>query len=311
MRDGIHERIGFDAYTAIERMNWSTLKWGDISLKHLKSAFDRKMTFEDTRDKKLGRAVHSAILEPEVFAERFKIATQCEAFVKAGTRCTSLGSYLWCEMWFCGTHVKVVSEKVPEKPTDVISEGENEQLEGIKKSLSEHDAVNIIKAAGGCEVAACWTENGIECKALLDKFIAQVNGRPAIIDIKTCMSGKIEYRNCSKAIADYGYIGQAAFYSKAIRALFDQDPMFVWLFVEKSAPFDILPIECDDESMRIGHTMCDALIGNWKAACEDFAKGGREKDCFHGVSDEMISGGVPQWMRDQYADKTKGEYDDP
>lgn len=61
---GVHF-IEREEYDRLARVNWSTLKWMDISPAHYQQALLEP--YKDTDPKKLGRACHLAVFEPELF----------------------------------------------------------------------------------------------------------------------------------------------------------------------------------------------------------------------------------------------------
>lgn len=91
---GIHRDVPFEEYASWKAINSGVLRWGKVSMKHMKAALDGLVKSEDTKDRKLGRAIHQRVLEPD---RPLVVATQCAAMKKDGTRCSNLG-YLTCSI---------------------------------------------------------------------------------------------------------------------------------------------------------------------------------------------------------------------
>jgi hypothetical protein len=96
-------------------------------------------------------------------------------------------------------------------------------------------------------------ETGVWLRSRLD-FLPERRrpGRKFIIpDLKTAKSadvGRIE-----KAVADYSYFMQAAFYADGVRALgIDHCPDFVFVFVEPEPPYLVTVAQLDDAAMNAG-----------------------------------------------------------
>lgn len=94
----VHYNMPFDEYCTLQGINASALKGdGATSPKHLKAVLDGEIVSEDSNDKRLGRAIHCSILEPDRFETAFPVATPCQATLKsganAGSDCGSKSSF--------------------------------------------------------------------------------------------------------------------------------------------------------------------------------------------------------------------------
>lgn len=89
---GIYRDVPFEEYAAWRAINSGVCRWGKVSLKHMKAAFEGRVKSEDTKDRKLGRAIHQRVLEPDA---PLLVAGQCAATKKDGSKCSNQG-YLIC-----------------------------------------------------------------------------------------------------------------------------------------------------------------------------------------------------------------------
>lgn len=97
----------------------------------------------------------------------------------------------------------------------------------------------IVLDPARSELAAVAQIEGIYCRAMLDN-VPEPETRP-ILDFKTCEDASPEA--CLKAILNYGYDVQAEHYRAVWKAATGQDRPFVFIFQEKSAPYEVTLIK--------------------------------------------------------------------
>ena len=95
-------------------------------------------------------------------------------------------------------------------------------------------------------------ETGVWCRARLDWLPERHAARRMVLrDYKTTKNANP--KALPKAVADYGYHQQAAFYIDGVRAVgLDQNPAFVFVFQEKEPPYLVTVAELDDDALRAG-----------------------------------------------------------
>lgn len=107
------------------------------------------------------------------------------------------------------------------------------------KVLAHPIAGPLFNRPGDAEVTAIWIdpETGVKCCARFDFLPEKVEGRRLIVpDLKTAIS--TEPDEFGRHIAKYGYALQRTFYTQALQVLgIDDDPEFVFVAVEKDAPY--------------------------------------------------------------------------
>lgn len=124
------------------------------------------------------------------------------------------------------------------------------QVDGMAAALLEHPIASALLAADGgvAEQSLYWRDeqHGVLRRARLDWLAGRV-----IADYKTCQSA--EPAAVSKAMASYGYHQQADWYREGVTQLgLAEDPLFVLIFQEKTAPYVVTVVEPDAEALRIG-----------------------------------------------------------
>lgn len=289
----IHD-LTFAEYQALPGLNSSTLKWGTVSMKHLKCAVDGLMDAEDSRDRKFGRAVHCRILEPERYKQDVLIAGRCSARLKSGKNkgelCGNQGSVMYNGVWYCNTKGHAIAEATA--PEEFVSKDESKRIEDMAASLHEHEVMQLFRREGWSEVSVTWQASGLDCKARLDKFT--LNG-PMILDIKKCQVGRGDNEQCSKSILNYGWHRQAAMYVDAVAACGHPGAEFVWVFIEDGPPYDVNVIKADAETLSIGRFEYRQILDNWKISNR------QEKYSGYVYSlQRIVEGGLPGWYRRQY-----------
>jgi hypothetical protein len=167
----------------------------------------------ETTALKEGKAFDLLITEPENFSKEFTILEGVKTTTKSGH----------------------------------ITEYQYNCMLGMKRELFNHiyeDDINVqdLIKCGTFQEELYWNDNysWLDCKAKLD-WIS--NGKTLIIDIKTTASIEGVYWDIIK----YGYDIQAAMYTRAIKQLYGVDAEFVFIFIGKSSPYNVVKVKLDAE----------------------------------------------------------------
>jgi hypothetical protein len=184
--------------------------------------------FKTTPALKLGTAIHSAILEPELFATEYMALKTVEDRRKS--------EYKEAVKTFGADNVLIKQETL-------IIDGVTESLE------TNQDAMEILSVPGWNEVSVFATdENGILLKCRFDRLAE--NG--LAIDIKTTKDATAY--GFSKSVNDYRYHVQAAFYGYVFKLATGKDLIgFTFIALEKEAPFCNKVFTLEPEAVEIGH----------------------------------------------------------
>jgi len=265
---GVYEGVSFDLYKAWPLLNQSTLKWGLTSAQHLKAAMDGLIARSDTDAQRLGRALHSKILEPETFDQEWVFSEGCCAEIKSGARkgdtCGAEASYR--EMtdggearWYCGVHAK--GKDVHESPNR-LSWDQIEDIDAVCDAMVKHPVIRLLRQHGGHEVSVVWDAEGFPAKSRLDKWITGDDGKwPAtVVDLKKC---RIGHGGCDKfadAMRAYGYDIQAAWYVDAVAQVTGKHAKFVWVTVEEQFPYSVNVMQCDAATLAFGRERYQRLL---------------------------------------------------
>lgn len=126
-------------------------------------------------------------------------------------------------------------------------------------------------ASGNAERSIFWVDEltGVWLRSRLD-WLPHPSGwarRMVVGDLKTCVSAS--KAAISKAVANFGYHVQDAFYSEAVRAMgLDDDPAFVFVFVEKEPPYPVTLAQLDDDALAAGHAAMRRAIERYRDCSE-------------------------------------------
>lgn len=118
------------------------------------------------------------------------------------------------------------------------------------------------------EVAAIAQVDGVWCRCMVDN--APADPRLPLYDLKTT-AGSVHPDALAKTVADYGYDVQAAHYLRTWKEATGEDRRFRFIFVEKTAPFEVGVVELyADYAGRPASDYAgdEAFTGDWFADAE-------------------------------------------
>jgi hypothetical protein len=157
------------------------------------------------------------------------------------------------------------------------------QVQGMADALSRHPVAAALfdPTAGSPEQSLFWVddETGVWCRARLDWLPRPRHGRLIVPDYKTCVSA--EPGHIQRAVHNYGYHQQAAFYLDGVQALDLADTAaFVFVLQEKVPPYLVTVAQIDETAEQIGRELnrraidiyrrC-AAADHWPSYSEDVA----------------------------------------
>jgi hypothetical protein len=140
-------------------------------------------------------------------------------------------------------------DAVPMKPA------EYDEVKAIVAAVRAHPIAGRLfePGAGVAEPSLFWTDEvtGVQRRARLDWLPHRTGRRTIIADLKTTRSAQRD--KFAKSAQEYGYHQQAAYYLDAVNALdLADDPVFVFVAIEKTPPYLVNVIQLDPTAMRIG-----------------------------------------------------------
>ncbi|HEY2566533.1 MAG TPA: PD-(D/E)XK nuclease-like domain-containing protein [Candidatus Aquirickettsiella sp.] len=193
----------------------------------------------------LGNALHTYVLEPNEFEKRYFVISEFN-------KTTKEGKARWQQIQFeLGNR-------------EILSFHQYQTLQHMTASLQKHKlAMQLIENAE-IEQSLYWTDPdaGILCKCRPD--ILRCN---LICDLKTAQDGSP--RSFQYAVFNYGYHIQAVMIQEAIKQL-KQTVIkdFLFLVIEKSAPYAISIYQLDEASIEQGRHEFKQLLMRYKHCLE-------------------------------------------
>jgi hypothetical protein len=139
-----------------------------------------------------------------------------------------------------------------------ILASDNAVIDEMAAKLRAHPIASALldPDAGKAEQTIVWhdRESGVTCRALVDFLRHPAPGQRYLLpDYKT--AAKVDPESISKALWDYGYYGQAAWYSEAVQAAgySDGPPAFLLVFQMKTPPYLVVVAQVDPDTVGWGH----------------------------------------------------------
>lgn len=256
-------------YNEIKALSYSGAKEILKSPSHYKAWLEKEES--DSPALRLGRLVHLASLQPQVYDRTVRVAPECDRRTKEGK-----------EIWsMFEQSLKEGEELIKKEDSELITNVSLSARDGIDKVIG---ANGIIKPASAPIVETAYEGklDGIAIKGRPDMVIPGLNG-DAIIDVKTTQSA--DYKSFSKDCANYKYHLQAAFYMTMTGAT-----RFFIVAVEKTPPYAHAIFELDAEAISVGKALM-------KAACLTYRECSLY-DNWPGYPSSVQNLSLPKWALD-------------
>jgi len=303
---GVYPGVPMREYAKWPYLNGSLLACaylpdGTVSMKHLR-AYEQGRLVKESADLLLGRAIHTRLLEPHLFATQFAVAGPCNGILKSGPSkgqtCGKPGAASLEGCWFCWQHAPAGAES----PDNLLSEAEAAACEELAANIGKHKVVKLFKAHGGVEVSFVWDqpvaytvggaekETTIRMKGRVDKDLPEPHGiPPTVVDLKTTHLGHHTPFWFARQLYEYCYDLKAAIYVDGLERLTGVRREFFWIVVEKTCPYDVNAVRADEETLEVGRARYNDILSRY-AACQETGE-------WPGVNENWEWGGLPAWKR--------------
>lgn len=269
-------KISFDDYLKLEGVNSSQIKF---ILTHGLGAWHRKQfELEDTEPMKIGRMIHLAILEPELFKEKVRPLPDFGDLRSSTNR----------------EKKQLFLEQNPY--TEFLSEKEIEKVNAMIEAVGRHATAIKILREGQAEMSFTWNENGQPCKGRVD-FVRE----GMVTDFKSTKSCAKD--SFEKDMFKMFYFVQMAFYRRGYKSHFGKEPEFCnFICVENQKPFNVAVYELDNGALDAGDELIDVTLKRIKKA--------QESNDWPELQTKAEDITLPQWgftWCENYIEKFKGE----
>jgi hypothetical protein len=214
-------------YSGIRAVNYSTLKHlrkPDGSPARYKYFLDHPVP--ETTAMLLGRAVHTAVLEPERFALEYAV---------------------W-DGYRRGKEYTLFAARAMEEGRTVLNATEYETCESVADSVRSHPDAAVILSGGEAEKTLCWTneDTGIECKGRVDWLTSGL-----IADLKT--THDISARNFARHSWQMGTFFQMAMYQDGLNVMTGETATIAIIAAEQKPPYLCCVYWLDDASLAAAY----------------------------------------------------------
>lgn len=223
------QSLSHEQYLAAPGVSSSMLKIiGEKTPLHLKCAMDSPSD-EPTPAQRFGTLVHRSIFEPDTMEGAFHVRPE--------------------GMNFATKEGKAWKAEHGELP--ILTEGEAATILAMVASVHAHPvAAKLLKCAEF--ERSCFVEDKA---GTLRKFRPDIwpAGGNVLPDLKTCVSASLD--DVEKAIYEYGYFRQAAYYLDGAKLLGRDFDAFAFIFVEKMPPFAVAIYSLDPLAIDAGRML--------------------------------------------------------
>lgn len=235
--------IPFPTYLKIDAISSHGLMDARISAAHWDVR--RKLPDDPTPSMMRGKRLHSAVLEPWDFVQRYRVMPEFWGFTKQGERTNSANA----------TDVKAQKqawlEAQPENAI-IMDQEEADQTAGMCQALLDHSIAGPLLRAGQCEISGF-----VECPrtGLLRKVRCDNLQPDYVIDYKTC--GDLEEAETFwKDAYNYKYDMQAWWYQDTSFLIDKMKREFLFIAQEDKPPYGIRTYVADTAFLEKGRLRC-------------------------------------------------------
>jgi exodeoxyribonuclease VIII len=264
----MEDRDTFATYAMVDGVNWSTLKHMARSPLHYQHAL--AVEREDNTAMAMGRATHTAVLEPH------RLATDYAVF--DGERRAG-------KAW--------EAFKEENAGRTILKREEYDRCLAMRDAVRGHALASAYLERGQGEKTITWTDPAtkVVCKARLDWVAESI---AAVVDLKT--TGNVDAEKFQRLAYGMGYFTQLAWYRDGLAYATGQVLPGVLIAVEAKAPHDVLVSEIDEDSMYAGTEQYQDLLRKVVACRESGVWPGRYPD------KQMLR--MPSWAFEDEEDAT-------
>jgi len=255
-----------EEYFKSEGISKSSLDKINKSPLHYKHNLEHPMV--STPAMKLGSLVHAVILEPSEVEARYAVAPQVDKRTKAGK----------------ATYAEFLLES---EGKIVVSEDDMDTACAMKDAIIQHQlASTLMCQTGDVEQAIYSIDPDLQVlkRGKIDKLC---HNAKMIIDLKTTADGSPQ--GFQSSVFKFNYHTQVAYYMDMCKEIGVDIERFLFVVVEKTAPYAVSVHELDQEAIELGRQQYKRNLQTL-VNCEMSGEWGS-------YSDEIIKISAPAWVK--------------
>jgi hypothetical protein len=236
---GFHPGMDFDAYSAIDAINYSSLK--HMMRSPMKYRYEKDHPQPPTDAMILGTASHRMILEPEKIGG-FAVWGETEDQ-------KSRRGKVW-DAFEAANSGKLI-----------VTASQRDNMVGMAVAVRKGPAARYLyfKGEGRNEVSAVWRDkaSGLDFKGRIDRLV-KVGGSLTVVDLKTT-------RDChpyrfGNEFYRLGYAIQAAMYREAVFYIAGELPEYVVVAIDQKPPHESAVYRLTDSVLQVGKDDLSRLL---------------------------------------------------
>lgn len=124
------------------------------------------------------------------------------------------------------------------------------QVQAMRDAVMNHEVASQYFTGHKAEQSVFWEEGGLMLKCRPDAWLPGI-----IVDLKTTVDANPN--EFGKTAFNYGYFMSAAHYIDGVKAATGEDVKFIFVNVEKTAPYLVSVTEIDDVALDYGRQILD------------------------------------------------------
>ena len=266
---GVYPRIPSEDYHRWKALSNSHLSELRRSPAHLLARL-RGEAKPETPALRLGRAIHAAVLEPEVFVERYVQAPLIDKRTKDGK-----------EAW--AVLVEAYGAGNVLSPEDYVT------CNAMRESVWRKQAAKtLLGTEGEAELSVVWDNDGILSKARADRMSWKLKGG-TIVDLKSTQDASLAA--FEKSIFNFGYHRQGAWYLQGFGARKVEVAHYCIIAVEKDPPYEVGVYRLTEEALNAGWKEIEPLLDVYRKCLET--------NEWPGFPDRVVDIALPAWAWSQ------------
>lgn len=226
--------IPHEEYRHMEGVSSHGLGLARVSLRKYRYDLDHIEDWEDKESYKVGRAIHTIVLENPTFEQKYVLLPHN---AKKPSWNKQKGFTAEEELYLAYQDV------AKEQNKELLTHPQAVLITELHETVAQDPDVQNLLYGADNEVVVRWDENGIWCKARPDSVNKNLK---VLLDLKSTTSAA--YEDFQKTIFNYGYLYQMAWYRRALRAAGITIDECIILAIEKEKPYDyaIYRLHLDD-----------------------------------------------------------------
>lgn len=265
-------------------LSYSGLKHLDKSIRHYIYSVENPP--EQTEAMAFGSAFHCYVLEGmDKFNQNFAVAPECDKRTKEGKE----------------KYASFVSQSTGKT---IISQDQYKLLGYLENSVKQHPLASKIldKKGNKFEERFEMTYNKQKFTGVYDIVNTE---KMFVADLKTCNSCSVD--ELIKDIANNKYYWQDLLYKSSLFACdivnTEMMPEMYFIFVEKTAPFDCVVIQLNEQWVNLAMKEIDALVEKWRRFVNNTY-------IYSGISDSVVGVECPAYLSKRQGNPGAGKSND-